>query len=83
MASLGKANEESHLALVITRRVISYIRMRHPERIRLANLPTPIQPLPRISRDFGKEIFVWRDDLTGFAESGNKIASSSSSPPKP
>lgn len=47
--------------------------MRHPERIRLANLPTPIQPLPRISRQVGKEIFVWRDDLTGFAESGNKI----------
>ena len=39
----------------------------------LANLPTPIQFLPIISKELGKNIYVWRDDLTGFWESGNKV----------
>lgn len=47
--------------------------MKYPERVRLANLPTPIQPLPRLSKELGKEIYVWRDDLTGFTDSGNKV----------
>lgn len=47
--------------------------MRYPERVRLANLPTPIQFLPRLSLELRKEIYVWRDDLTGFSESGNKV----------
>ncbi len=41
--------------------------------MRLAHLPTPIQKLERVSAQLGKNIFIWRDDLTGFAESGNKI----------
>ncbi len=44
-----------------------------PEKISFANLPTPIQKLNRLSKEVGKEIFVWRDDLTGFVESGNKV----------
>jgi D-cysteine desulfhydrase len=47
--------------------------MKFPPRLKLAHLPTPIQKLERISGEVGKEIFVWRDDLTGFTESGNKI----------
>jgi D-cysteine desulfhydrase len=47
--------------------------MRVPEKIPLAHLPTPIVALPRLSRELGKEIYLWRDDVTGFAESGNKI----------
>lgn len=47
--------------------------MKYPPRLRLAHLPTPIHKLERISAETGKEIFIWRDDLTGFLESGNKI----------
>lgn len=47
--------------------------MKFPPKLSLARLPTPIQRLERLSLEVGKEIFLWRDDLTGFAESGNKI----------
>lgn len=46
---------------------------RLPERIRLAHAPTPIEPLPRLAARLGVELYVKRDDLTGFAESGNKV----------
>ncbi|MCJ7635319.1 pyridoxal-phosphate dependent enzyme, partial [Candidatus Bathyarchaeota archaeon] len=42
-------------------------------RIRLANLPTPIQELPNLSKALGGlRIWVKRDDLTGLAFGGNK-----------
>lgn len=42
-------------------------------RIRLANLPTPLQELKNLSRKLGgPRIFVKRDDLTGLAFGGNK-----------
>ncbi|MBI2893526.1 MAG: D-cysteine desulfhydrase family protein [Deltaproteobacteria bacterium] len=44
-----------------------------PDRISLANLPTPIQPLSRLGRAFGIDLSVKRDDLTGGADSGNKL----------
>ena len=44
-----------------------------PPQINLASLPTPLQPLPRLSEKFGVEIYIKRDDLTGAALSGNKI----------
>src|SRR5262245_20009754 len=44
-----------------------------PGRIALAASPTPIQSLPRLGKAFGLELSVKRDDLTGFAESGNKV----------
>ena len=44
-----------------------------PPRLPLARLPTPIERLPRLSERLGLEIFVKRDDLTGFLTSGNKI----------
>jgi D-cysteine desulfhydrase len=47
--------------------------MKFPPRLKLAHLPTPIQKLERVSAEVGKAIFIWRDDLTGFTESGNKI----------
>jgi D-cysteine desulfhydrase len=46
---------------------------RLPERIRLAHGPTPIEPLARLGPELGIELAVKRDDLTGFAESGNKV----------
>jgi len=41
-------------------------------RIRFAHLPTPIEPLPRLSEQLGLNIFVKRDDQTGLAFGGNK-----------
>lgn len=43
-------------------------------RIRLAQLPTPLEPLPRLSAAWeGPTLWVKRDDLTGFGLSGNKV----------
>jgi len=46
---------------------------RLPARLRLVHGPTPIEPLPRLGRELGIDLSVKRDDLTGFAESGNKV----------
>lgn len=46
----------------------------HPPRLQLAQLPTPLQPLERLSAASpGPKIWVKRDDLTGSVLSGNKI----------
>ena len=47
--------------------------MNYPPRLRLAHLPTPIHKLERLSAEIGRDLYIWRDDLTGFVESGNKI----------
>jgi D-cysteine desulfhydrase len=47
--------------------------MKNTPRISLARLPTPIQKLKKISHELGKEIFIWRDDMNGMVESGNKL----------
>jgi L-cysteate sulfo-lyase len=39
----------------------------------LAALPTPLHPLPRLSEQLGIELWIKRDDLTGFAMGGNKV----------
>jgi len=44
-----------------------------PPQINLASLPTPMQPLRRLSEKLGVELYIKRDDLTGAALSGNKI----------
>jgi D-cysteine desulfhydrase len=45
-----------------------------PERLSLARLPTPLEPLDRISAELGgPRIWVKRDDLTGCALTGNKV----------
>ena len=42
-------------------------------RVRFANLPTPLQELPNLSKVLkGPRIFVKRDDMTGLAFGGNK-----------
>ena len=44
------------------------------ESVDLGHLPTPIEPLPRLSEALGgPEIWVKRDDLTGLATGGNKV----------
>jgi D-cysteine desulfhydrase len=42
-------------------------------RLQLAALPTPIEPLHRLSDRLGVELRVKRDDLTGLLVSGNKV----------
>lgn len=45
-----------------------------PERYALAQLPTPLRPLKRISETLpGKTIWLKQDDMTGSVVSGNKI----------
>ena len=42
-------------------------------RFPLAHLPTPLEPLPRLSRELGgPDLFIKRDDQTGLALGGNK-----------
>ncbi|WP_193164350.1 D-cysteine desulfhydrase family protein [Microbulbifer hainanensis] len=52
--------------------------LNYPPRISLARLPTPLQPLERITEKYsvphgGPKIWVKRDDLTETAMSGNKL----------
>src|SRR5262245_12499877 len=42
-------------------------------RIELANTPTPLLKLERLSEEVGAELWVKRDDLTGLLESGNAV----------
>src|SRR3990172_13411935 len=42
-------------------------------RVRLAHLPTPVEPLPNLSKHLGgPELWIKRDDQTGLATGGNK-----------
>jgi len=44
------------------------------DRLRLAELPTPIRSLPRLTGHLGgPRLFVKRDDLTGLGLGGNKV----------
>lgn len=44
-----------------------------PPRLSFAHLPTPLEPLPRLSQHLGgAEIWIKRDDQTGLAGGGNK-----------
>jgi len=56
----------------------SVVNVQYPARERLANLPTPLQPLLKITEQFsrpygGPKIWIKRDDLTESAMSGNKL----------
>lgn len=42
-------------------------------RHRFAYLPTPLEHFPNLSSDLGHEIWIKRDDCTGFALGGNKV----------
>ncbi len=44
-----------------------------PARVHLANTPTPLQKMERLSRQVGLEIYFKRDDFTGSELSGNKV----------
>lgn len=53
--------------------MISKIHAAEPDRISLAQLPTPLVELANLSKSLGKCIWMKRDDLTGLELSGNKI----------
>jgi D-cysteine desulfhydrase len=44
-----------------------------PARFPLAVLPTPLLHAPRLSAALEREVWIKRDDLTGFAVGGNKV----------
>jgi D-cysteine desulfhydrase/L-cysteate sulfo-lyase len=43
-----------------------------PTRVPLIHAPTPLHRLDRVSADLGIDLWIKRDDLTGFAGGGNK-----------
>lgn len=47
--------------------------MIQPPRLSLAQLPTPLEPLERLSAELGTRVWIKRDDLTDAVASGNKI----------
>ena len=43
------------------------------DKVSFLNLPTPLDYLPRISKELGVEFYLKRDDLTGIGAGGNKL----------
>ncbi len=41
-------------------------------RLRLAHLPTPLERMPRLSKELGVNLWIKRDDCTGMSTGGNK-----------
>src|SRR5574341_194291 len=41
-------------------------------RFPIAHLPTPLEALPRLSKELGPRLYIKRDDQTGLAGGGNK-----------
>ncbi|NUM88583.1 MAG: D-cysteine desulfhydrase family protein [Bdellovibrionales bacterium] len=48
-------------------------RFQPPPRTPWARTPTPLHRLPKLSKEWGVDLWVKRDDQTGFEWSGNKI----------
>jgi D-cysteine desulfhydrase len=49
------------------------MKIAYPPRLDLARLPTPLEPMMRLSEELGVDLYVKRDDLSGLALSGNKV----------
>jgi len=49
------------------------MKVEYPEKGAWAKLPTPIEKMERLSAELGIELWLKRDDQTGFEWSGNKI----------
>jgi D-cysteine desulfhydrase len=49
------------------------MKIEFPARGAWANLPTPIHKLERVSQELGLDVWIKREDQTGFEWSGNKI----------
>lgn len=57
---------------LITDSQINLVLQNYPK-VELSPTPTPIYKMPRLSSYLGHNIYIMRDDLTGFALGGNKI----------
>ena len=65
-------SDETPATRAVLREKIRQALARHP-RVPLAVLPTPLEPLPRLTAHLdGPRLLVKRDDLTGLAFGGNK-----------
>ena len=63
---------EERTEAAVTRDDLAARLAAHP-RIRLAHLPTPLDPCPRLAEAIGvRALYIKRDDLTGLAFGGNK-----------
>jgi len=50
------------------------VQLGHIPRVRLANLPTPLHEMPRLTKALkGPRLWIKRDDQTGLAIGGNKV----------
>jgi 1-aminocyclopropane-1-carboxylate deaminase/D-cysteine desulfhydrase-like pyridoxal-dependent ACC family enzyme len=66
------AREDSPVDTPTTREELS-ARIDSLPRVRLAHLPTPLDPCPRLAEAIGiRALYIKRDDLTGLAFGGNK-----------
>lgn len=64
---------QAQLPRVLLHKKIEAIALPKIPNVRLANLPTPLELMPRLSRILGgPELWIKRDDLTGLATGGNK-----------
>lgn len=54
-------------------RVLINIKKYTMEKLTLANLPTKIEKLEKLSEEFGTNLYIKRDDHTGSEISGNKV----------
>lgn len=52
---------------------MSKTKLENVKKLNLANLPTPVYRLERISEEWGVDLWIKRDDYTGAETSGNKI----------
>ncbi len=52
---------------------MSKTKLENVIKLNLANLPTPVYRLERISEEWGVDLWIKRDDYTGAETSGNKI----------
>ena len=64
---------EKYLSEYVNRGSTMNNTITYPPRIKLANTPTPLEMLPRMSEQLGVELYIKRDDLTGMELSGNKV----------
>ena len=52
--------------------ILAWRQLADQPRVQLADLPTPLQPLPKLSDQLGIKLWIKRDDQTGLAMGGNK-----------
>ena len=68
----GMALTQTRMEAAVTRDDLAARVAAHP-RIRLAHLPTPLDPCTRLAEALGvRALYIKRDDLTGLAFGGNK-----------